>query len=71
MGQLCLDCYDEIYIKPKRKEMEQMEEFIVGKKEESLLNKKKRTVGFVADGVKPKRKYTRRKKTTTKRKVKK
>lgn len=53
------------------KVMEQMEEFIVGKKEESLLNKKKRTVGFVADGVKPKRKYTRRKKTTTKRKVKK
>ena len=53
------------------KVMKQMEEFIVGKKEESLLNKKKRTVGFVADGVKPKRKYTRRKKTTTKRKVKK
>tara|TARA_R100001163_G_C4969352_1_gene129903 strand:+ start:157 stop:300 length:144 start_codon:yes stop_codon:yes gene_type:complete len=47
-----------------------MEEFIVGKKEESLLNKKKKTVGFVADGVKPKRKYTRRKKTTTKRKAK-
>ena len=22
MGQLCLDCYDEIYIKPKRKENE-------------------------------------------------
>ena len=53
------------------KVMKQMEEFIVGKKEESLLNKKKRTVGFVADGVKPKRKYTRRKKTTTKRKAKK
>jgi len=53
------------------KVMKQFEEFIVGKKEESLLNKKKRTVGFVADGVKPKRKYTRRKKTTTKRKVKK
>ena len=53
------------------KVMKQMEEFIVGKKEESLLNKKKKTVGFVADGVKPKRKYTRRKKTTTKRKAKK
>jgi len=53
------------------KVMKQFEEFIVGKKEESLLSKKKKTVGFVADGVKPKRKYTRRKKTTTKRKVKK
>ena len=52
------------------KVMKQMEEFIVGKKEESLLNKKKKTVGFVADGVEPKRKYTRRKKTTTKRKAK-
>ena len=36
-------------------------EFILGK-EESLLDKKKRTMGFVADAVKPKRKYTRRKK---------
>jgi len=36
-------------------------EFILGK-EESLLDKKKKTMGFVADAVKPKRKYTRRKK---------
>ena len=54
------------------KVMKQFEEFIVGKKkQETLLDKKKKTVGFVADGVKPKRKYTRRKKTTTKRKAKK
>ena len=44
--------------------LEQVTEFIVGKEsqEESLLDKKKKTIGFVADGVKPKRKYTRRKK---------
>ena len=41
--------------------LEQVTDFIVGK-EESLINKKKKTIGFVADGVKPKRKYTRRKK---------
>ena len=53
------------------KVMKQFEEFIVGKKnQETLLDKKRRTVGFVADGIKPKRKYTRRKKTTTKRKTK-
>ena len=32
------------------------------KEEESLVDKKKKTMGFVAEGVKPKRKYTRRKK---------
>ena len=38
-------------------------EFILGKQEtESLVDKKKKTIGFVADGVKPKRKYTKRKK---------
>ena len=44
--------------------LEQVTEFIIGKEpqEESLLDKKKKTIGFVADGVKPKRKYTRRKK---------
>ena len=42
--------------------LEQVTEFIVGKEEESLMDKKKKTIGFVADGVKPKRKYTRRKK---------
>ena len=36
-------------------------EFILGK-EESLLDKKKRTMGFVSEAIKPKRKYTRRKK---------
>ena len=53
------------------KVMKQFEEFIVGKKnQETLLDKKRKTVGFVADGIKPKRKYTRMKKTTTKRKTK-
>ena len=43
--------------------LEQVTSFIVGKEEtESLVDKKKKTIGFVADGVKPKRKYTRRKK---------
>jgi len=42
--------------------LEQVTEFIVGKEEESLMDKKKKTIGFVAEGVKPKRKYTRRKK---------
>ena len=43
--------------------LEQVTEFIVGKEqEETLLDKKKKTIGFVADGIKPKRKYTRRKK---------
>ena len=43
--------------------LEQVTTFIVGKEQdESLLDKKKKTIGFVADGVKPKRKYTRRKK---------
>jgi hypothetical protein len=35
--------------------------FIVGE-EESLLEKKKKTMGFVAEAVKPKRKYKKRKK---------
>ena len=43
--------------------MNDVTDFILGKKEdESLLEKKKKTIGFVADGIKPKRKYTRRKK---------
>ena len=43
--------------------LNEVTEFIVGKEQdESLLDKKKKTIGFVADGVKPKRKYTRRKK---------
>ena len=43
--------------------MNQITEFILGKQEtESLVDKKKKTMGFVAEGVKPKRKYTRRKK---------
>jgi hypothetical protein len=43
--------------------LNEVTEFIVGKEQdESLLDKKKKTMGFVADGVKPKRKYTRRKK---------
>ena len=41
------------------KVMNDVTEFILGK-EESLLDKKKRTMGFVADAVKPKRKYNRR-----------
>jgi hypothetical protein len=35
--------------------------FIVGE-DESLLDKKRKTVGFVPEAVKPKRKYTRKKK---------
>ena len=35
--------------------------FIVGENE-SLLDKKRKTVGFVPEAVKPKRKYTKRKK---------
>ena len=43
--------------------MNDVTSFILGKEEnETLLDKKKKTIGFVADGVKPKRKYTRRKK---------
>ena len=45
------------------KVMNDVTDFILGtKQEESLLDKKKKTMGFVADAVKPKRKYTRRKK---------
>lgn len=39
----------------------QVTDFIVGK-EETLVEKKQRTMGFVAEGVKPKRKYKKRKK---------
>tara|TARA_Y100000004_G_scaffold156019_1_gene180868 strand:+ start:252 stop:425 length:174 start_codon:yes stop_codon:yes gene_type:complete len=42
--------------------MDDVTNFILGKEEESLLDKKKKTIGFVSDAVKPKRKYTRRKK---------
>ena len=41
----------------------QVTDFIVGKEEEeTLVEKKQRTIGFVAEGVKPKRKYKKRKK---------
>ena len=42
--------------------MNDVTKFILGGEDETLLDKKKKTIGFVADGVKPKRKYTRRKK---------
>jgi len=41
--------------------MNEVTEFIVGG-DESLLDKKKKTMGFVPEAVKPKRKYTKRKK---------
>ena len=42
--------------------MNEFTEFILGKEEtESLVDKKKKTIGFVAEGVKPKRKYKKRK----------
>jgi len=48
------------------KVMSDVTDFILGREEESLLDKKKKTIGFVAEGIKPKRKYTRRKKTSVK-----
>ncbi len=42
--------------------LNEVTEFIVGGDEESLLDKKKKTIGFVPEAVKPKRKYTKRKK---------
>jgi len=39
----------------------QVTDFIVGKEEESLVEKKRRTIGFVPEAVKPKRKYKKRK----------
>jgi len=42
--------------------MDEVTKFIVGGDDESLLDKKKKTMGFVPEAVKPKRKYTRRKK---------
>ena len=42
--------------------MDEVTKFIVGGEDESLLDKKKRTMGFVPEAVKPKRKYTKRKK---------
>ena len=50
--------------------LNEVTEFIVGKEEESLVDKKKKTMGFVAEGVKPKRKYTRRKKKNATKKQK-
>ena len=38
--------------------------FIIGDEEESLLDQKKKTIGFTPNSVKRKRKYTRRKKKT-------
>ena len=46
--------------------MDEVTKFIVGGEDETLLDKKKKTIGFVADGVKPKRKYTKRKKKNAK-----
>jgi len=48
------------------KVMSDVTDFILGREEESLLDKKKKTIGFVAEGIKPKRKYTRRKQTRRK-----
>jgi len=45
--------------------MNDVTDFILGK-QETLLEKKKKTMGFVAEGIKPKRKYTRRKPTRRK-----
>ena len=42
--------------------MNEVTKFINGEDKESLLDKKRRTVGFTPEAVKPKRKYTRRKK---------
>ena len=42
--------------------MDEVTKFIVGGEDETLLDKKKKTIGFVAEGVKKKRKYTKRKK---------
>ena len=42
--------------------MDEVTKFIVGGDDESLLDKKKKTIGFVPEAVKPKRKYTKRKK---------
>ena len=42
--------------------MNDVTKFIMGGEDESLLDKKKKTMGFVPEAVKPKRKYTRRKK---------
>ena len=42
--------------------MNKVTKFIMGGEDESLLDKKKKTIGFVAEGVKKKRKYTKRKK---------
>jgi len=42
--------------------MDEVTKFIVGGDDESLLDKKKKTMGFVPEAVKPKRKYTKRKK---------
>jgi hypothetical protein len=40
----------------------QVTDFIVGKEEESLMEKKRRTIGFAPNLDKPKRKYKKRKK---------
>ncbi len=42
--------------------MDDVTKFIIGSDDETLLDKKKKTIGFVAEGVKKKRKYTKRKK---------
>jgi hypothetical protein len=36
--------------------------FIIGDEEDSLLDLKRKTIGFTPNAVKPKRKYTKRKK---------
>ena len=42
--------------------MDDVTKFIIGGEDETLLEKKKKTMGFVPEAVKPKRKYTKRKK---------
>ena len=42
--------------------MNDVTEFIIGGDDESLLDKKRKTIGFVSEVIKPKRKYRKRKK---------
>ena len=44
--------------------MDEVTKFIVGGEDESLLDLKRKSIGFTPTAVKPKRKYTRRKKKT-------
>ena len=42
--------------------MNDVTKFIIGGDDESLLDKKRKTIGFVSEVIKPKRKYRKRKK---------